>query len=428
MDTLTPISFRGRQAILGNTMDITEQKKADTERRNLELQLLQSQKLESIGTLAGGIAHDFNNLMMGIQGYASLMLLDMPDSHPHYVKLKAIETQVQSGADLTRQLLGFARGGRYEVRPTDLNELMKKTVALYGRTKKEIRIHEKYAQELWTVNVDRGQMDQVLLNILVNAWQAMPTGGDIFVETENVVLDETIAGPHGVPPGSFVRVSLKDTGVGMDEKTSRRIFEPFFTTKEMGRGTGLGLASVYGIIKGHGGFVQVTSEMGRGTMFAIYLPASEKQAVEARPAVPRLLKGNETVLVVDDEAIINEVAREMLETMGYHVITAQSGREALEIFRDKQQAIDLIILDMVMPDMGGRRTFELIHAMNPDIPVILATGYSIDGEAKEIMNRGARAFLQKPFKMDDLSQKIRDVLRNRSESGHAGHGEDRPRH
>jgi two-component system, cell cycle sensor histidine kinase and response regulator CckA len=412
LETVTSISFRGKRSILGNSMDITEQKKADGERRNLETQLLQSQKLESIGTLAGGIAHDFNNLMMGIQGYASLMLLDMPESHPHHARLKAIETQVKSGAELTRQLLGFARGGRYEVMTTDVNDLVRKTVALYSRTRKEIRIHETYAEGLSTVDVDRGQMDQVLLNILVNAWQAMPSGGDIFVETESAVLDEIASEPYRVPPGAYVRISLRDTGVGMDEKTKRRIFEPFFTTKEMGRGTGLGLASVYGIIRGHGGFVEVNSDMGRGTTFSLYLPASEKRTVEECSAAPLLLKGNETILVVDDEALITEVASEMLETIGYRVITAGSGREALEILRDKGNEVDLVILDMVMPDMGGRRTFELLRTMNPDIPVILATGYSIDGEAKEIMNRGARAFLQKPFKIDDLSQKIRDVMRD----------------
>jgi len=428
LETVTSISFRGKRSILGNSVDITEQKKAESERRNLEMQLLQSQKLESIGTLAGGIAHDFNNLMMGIQGYASLMLLDMPETHPHYARLRAIETQVKSGAELTRQLLGFARGGRYEVMATDVNDLVRKTVALYSRTRKEIRIHEKYGKGLRAVDVDRGQMDQVLLNILVNAWQAMPSGGDIFVETDNAVLDEIAAEPHGVPPGAYIRISLRDTGVGMDEKTKRRIFEPFFTTKEMGRGTGLGLASVYGIIRGHGGFVEVLSDMGRGTTFSLYLPASENRIAEVTSEAPMLLKGNETILVVDDEALITEVASEMLETIGYRVITARSGREALEILRDKGHDVDLVILDMVMPDMGGRRTFELLRTMNPDIPVILATGYSIDGEAKEIMNRGARAFLQKPFKIDDLSQKIRDVMRDRAAGVDLDGESGRPRH
>ncbi|MCG7853242.1 MAG: PAS domain S-box protein, partial [Methanosarcinaceae archaeon] len=238
----------------------------------LEKQLNQAQKLEAVGTLAGGIAHDFNNLMMGILGYASLMMLDIDECHPHYEKLKAIETQVQSGADLTRQLLGVARTGRYEVKPTNLNELLQKTASLFGRTKKEIRIHEKYEVSPWNADCDRGQIEQVLLNLFVNAWQAMPGGGEIYLETSNVNLDESYTKPCSVVPGRYIKISVTDTGTGMDEKTRERIFDPFFTTKEMGRGTGLGLASAYGIVKGHAGLINVYSERGHGTTFNIYIP------------------------------------------------------------------------------------------------------------------------------------------------------------
>ena len=247
-----------------------------TERKKLEIQLIQAQKMEAVGTLAGGIAHDFNNLLMAIQGNVSLMLMDLPSHHPERERLQQIEGCVRSGADLTKQLLGFARKGKYQVKPTDLNDLIDKASALFGRTQKGISIHKKLAKGVWTVEVDRGQMEQVLLNLLVNAWQAMPRGGDLYLETQNVFLDETYVQPFAVKLGNYVKTSVTDTGIGMDEETRQRIFEPFFTTKERGRGTGLGLATVYGIIKGHEGFITVYSEPNRGTTFNFYIPASAK--------------------------------------------------------------------------------------------------------------------------------------------------------
>ncbi len=274
LESVASVAYQGQAAVLGNNMDVTEIREAREKLEHMQEQLLQAQKLESMGTLAGGIAHDFNNLLMGIQGYASLMMLDLEEGHPHYEKLKAIESQVQSGSDLTRQLLGFARGGRYEVKPTDLNELVGKTARMFGRTKKEIRIDEKYEPGLWSVEADRGQLEQVFLNLFVNAWQAMPGGGDLSLETSNVELDEGFCRIYGIKPGSYVKMTVSDTGMGMDERTRQRIFDPFFTTKEMRRGTGLGLASAYGILKGHGGVITVWSEPGQGTRFEIYLPAS----------------------------------------------------------------------------------------------------------------------------------------------------------
>ncbi|MCX7636124.1 MAG: ATP-binding protein, partial [Syntrophales bacterium] len=316
----------------GITRDITERKLEEEKRKKLELQLLQAQKMEAIGTLAGGIAHDFNNLLMGIQGYVSLMLLDVPPGHQFHKRLQAIEQQVATGADLTRQLLGFARGGRYEIKKTDMNALIAKALVMFARAKKEIRVHERYAEDLWTVAVDRGQMDQVLMNLFVNAWQAMPMGGDLYVETRNIRIAEARTSPYEVKPGPYVRISVTDTGVGMDDETKKRIFEPFFTTREMGRGTGLGLASAYGIIKGHGGFIEVMSAKGMGTTFHLYLPAA-KDAVVGETALPDTIKkGQGTVLIIDDEEAIREVTAEMLRRLGYEVLTAAGGREGIDLY------------------------------------------------------------------------------------------------
>ncbi|MEN6466172.1 MAG: cache domain-containing protein [Syntrophaceae bacterium] len=390
--------------------DITMRRMEEEERKKLEQQVHQARKLESVGTLAGGIAHDFNNLLMGIQGYVSLMLLGMNRSDPDYEKLKSIESQVQSGAELTRQLLGFARGGRYEVKPTDLNELIVRSAAMFGRTRKEIRIHQKFAADLWPVDVDRGQIDQVMLNLYVNAWQAMPGGGDLVLETANVCLDASYELPGGIAPGRFVKASVTDTGVGMDETTRQRIFDPFFTTKEMGRGTGLGLASAYGIIKGHAGFIDVHSEKGHGTTFNIYLPASHREIVKEEEAKAEVKQGKETILIVDDEEMITGVTRDMLEGLGYRALIAGSGPEAIEAYAANQDKIDLVILDMIMPGMGGGETFDRLKSINPEIRVVLSSGYSMNGQARAILDRGVRSFMQKPFRLDELSHKVRESL------------------
>ncbi len=411
MGTFTPAMYQGQRAVLGEMMDVTALREAREEIERMQEQLIQAQKLESLGTLAGGIAHDFNNLLMGIQGYASLLLLETSESHPHHEKLKAIESQVRSGSDLTRQLLGFARGGRYEVKPTDLNDLLRKTVLLFGRTRKEIRVFENYTGRPLAVEADRGQLEQVFLNLLVNAWQAMPGGGELHVETSGVMLDEEDVRGHLVAPGRYAKAVIADTGVGMDERTLQRIFDPFFTTREMGRGTGLGLASAYGIVKGHGGFIQVSSEPGRGTAFGIFLPASDRLPTEEPQSRDDAMKtGCETVLVVDDEDVVRDVTKEMLEDLGYRVLTAGSGEDAVSLFRSRGGGIDLVILDLIMPGTGGGEVYDALRAMNPEVRVILSSGYSIDGKAREIMERGIHDFLQKPFRMEDLSRKVRSVL------------------
>jgi len=259
--------------IEGCVIDVTEKKQAAREKEKLQAKLQQAQKMEAIGTLAGGIAHDFNNLLMGIQGRTSLILADIGSDHPHFDPLTEIENYVGSAAELTKQLLGFARGGKYQVLSTDLNELLEKSSRMFGRTKKEITIHQNYQEDLWTVEVDRSQIEQVLLNIYVNAWQAMPGGGTLFIQTENVRLSKKFVKPFNMSPGGYIKITIKDTGVGMDAHTLKLVFDPFFTTKEKERGTGLGLASAYGIVKNHDGIITAQSKKGLGATLNIYLPA-----------------------------------------------------------------------------------------------------------------------------------------------------------
>jgi PAS domain S-box-containing protein len=383
-----------------------------SEQRRLEAQLQQAKKMESIGTLAGGIAHDFNNVLMNIQGRTSLMLLRIGSDHPFFEYLKGIEASVENAAGLTKQMLGFAKGGKYEVKTTDLNTLVKTTCEMFGRTRKEITIYEKYQTEIWAVEIDRTQIEQVLLNLLVNAWQAMPDGGNLYVETNNVLLGEDYTKPFGVEPGNYVKLSLTDTGVGMDEETRQKIFDPFFTTKEtMGRGTGMGLASAYGIIRNHSGIIDVYSKQGKGTTFDVSLPASEKEITRIEDRlIDDILMGTETVLLVDDEEGILAVAERMLKEMGYKVFVAAGGNEAVEVYNQNNRDIDLVILDIIMPDMGGGETYDILKESNPEVKVLLASGYTIDGQASEILDRGCNGFIQKPFKMRELSAKIREIL------------------
>ncbi len=249
-----------------------------------------------------------------------------------------------------------------------------------------------------------------MLNLYVNAWQAMPAGGELSLETQNTTLDETDTRPYHVEAGRYVKISVTDTGIGMDKKTQQRIFEPFFTTKGMGGGTGLGLASVYGIINNHGGYIEVYSEKGEGTTFTIYLPASEKQVMEEGELLGQALKGTETVLLVDDEDMIIDVGRQMLAMLGYKLLTATSGREAIELYKKNRTTVDMVILDMIMPDMGGGETYDAMKEINPKIKVLLSSGYSIDGQARQILERGCDGFIQKPFSIEELSKKMREIL------------------
>jgi signal transduction histidine kinase/ActR/RegA family two-component response regulator len=382
----------------------------EKEEESIWEQMFRAQKLESLGILAGGVAHDFNNLLMGVQGRASLMLMNRKDSETHVGHLKAIEEYVQSATGLTRQLLGFARGGKYHVETADMNEVLAHSADLFGRTKKEIRIRTCFEPEPWAVEIDRRQMEQVLLNLFVNAWQAMPGGGDLLLETENVLLDDETARSFQIHPGRYVRIEVTDTGTGMDDSTRERIFDPFFTTKKMGRGTGLGLASAYGIVKHHDGALDVQSEVGKGSTFLIYLPACDKEVIRNERPEETALRGTETVLLVDDESMILDVGRQLLTELGYRVLVAGSGQEALDVYKRSGETIRLVILDMIMPNMSGRQTFEALKAFDPGVNVLLCSGYSLDGQARSILRRGCNGFIQKPFDVRELSRKLRGIL------------------
>ena len=391
--------------------DIAEHKRVQAER-----ELLQAQKMESIGTLAGGIAHDFNNLLMGIQGYVSLMLHDHEISPKHRKRLMGIEDMVKSASELTGQLLGFARGGKYDVKTVDINELMAKTSGMFNRTRQEILIQKRLADGPILVEADQTQLEQVLLNIFVNAAQAMPGGGIMTLHCGEEHLAEPEAVHLGLKPGTYAYLSVSDNGIGMDEEIRKRVFEPFFTTKEMGHGTGLGLASAYGIIRNHGGIIDVQSAKGQGSTFTIYLPASEAETstftvTEKAPAA--MHDGSETILLVDDNTTVLETGEEMLQLLGYAVLTASSGSDALCLYQRHQEQIGLVILDMIMPGLSGYDTYASLKKLNPNVAVLLSSGYSIDSQASEMLEMGCNGFLQKPFTVQELSLTVRSILDGR---------------
>lgn len=394
----------------GSFENINERKEAEEEKKKLEARLIHAQKMEAIGTLAGGIAHNFNNLLTGILGNASLMLLDTDHDNPNYKRLNIIEKLVQSGSKLTSQLLGYAREGKYEIMPLSLNRLVRETFDTFGTTRKEIRIHDEFAKDLFGIKADQGQIEQVLWNLYVNAADAMPDGGDIFVKTMNVTHEDMTGKLYKPRLGNYILLTVRDTGVGMERETMERIFEPFFTTKDLSKGTGLGLASVYGIIKAHSGYIDVFSKKGSGTTFKIYLPASENKAIEEKKKAVNILRGTGTILLVDDEDMIIDVGHEILKKLGYKVLLARGGKEAIEVYKRYRDKIDVIILDMIMPDIGGGESYDRLKEINPKVKVLLSSGYSIAGQATKILQRGCNGFIQKPFNINELSKKLREIL------------------
>jgi len=406
----TVFEMNGEYNVISVIRNINELKEAQKEQSRLEAQLQQVQKMESIGTLAGGIAHDFNNLLMSIQGKTSILLYNINKDDAVYDQIKSIEQLIQNGAEITSQLLGLARRGKFEVNPEDLNKLVENSSEMFASTKKEIKFHRRYQENIWAVEISKNQIDQVLLNLFINASQAMPKGGDFYIETENVILDEVYVKPYRVEPGKFVKISVTDTGIGMDEETLQKVFDPFFTTKGEGKETGLGLASVYGIIKNHNGIINAYSEKGVGSTFNMYFPVTDKKVIDDIKPQEKIIKGSETILFIDDEKRIIETGKEMLEAIGYTVLLAQSGKDAIETYPKKSEIIDLVILDMILPEMDGSEIYDRLKDINSDVKVLLSSGFTQDGQATEILDKGCNGFIQKPFTLEQLSHKIREVL------------------
>jgi PAS domain S-box-containing protein len=400
----------GRKLYTVVVRDLTEQKK-------LQAQLLQAQRLESVGRLAAGVAHDFNNLLMVISGYTEILLDRCENDESARGLLQEVYKAGERAALLTRQLLAFSRKQIVEPQVLDLNAVVGAIDKMLRRLiGEDVVLAAAPAPDLGRVRADPGQLEQVLMNLAVNSRDAMPQGGRLTIETANAELDETYARSHaGVRPGRYVLLAVSDTGCGMSEEVQRHIFEPFFTTKEAGNGTGLGLATVYGIVNQSGGHVAVYSEVGRGTTFKVYLPAID-QAVSAGTAAAwptPVPTGTETILLVEDDEAVRGIARLALQLHGYTVITASNGEEAVRIVREHTGPIDLLITDVVMPGMSGRQVAEAVKALRPGIGVLYVSGYTDDAVVRHGVLHAETAFLQKPFTMVALATKVRQVLDQR---------------
>ncbi len=397
----------------GADTDITDRKRAEEENAALQDQLRQSQKVEAIGQLAGGIAHDFNNLLTVIQGNSQLSLMDLQEGDPLKANIEEIQEAAKRAADLTRQLLAFSRKQILEMRVLDLNQVLQRLDKMLRRViGEDIHLTMFLPESIWKVKADPGQIEQVIINLAVNARDAMPEGGKLTIETANVELDEEYAKRHiAVQPGRYVMLSMSDTGVGMTPEVRERIFEPFFTTKEKGKGTGLGLSTVYGIVKQSGGNVWVYSEPGQGTTFKIYLPQVDEPLEELREEVVKeISRGHETILLVEDEDVVRKLAVRVLKRQGYKVLEAPDGGKAFMLCEAYKEPIHLILTDVVMPGMSGRKLVDRLKVIHPEIKVLYMSGYTDNAILHHGILEPGTNFIQKPFTIDGLARKVREAL------------------
>ncbi|MBI5342574.1 MAG: PAS domain S-box protein [Deltaproteobacteria bacterium] len=413
--TVNYLEFDGKEYNCVSARDITKRVEAQERSRFLEAELLQAQKMEAIGSLAGGIAHDFNNLLTGILGYANLLKIKAKPGSEVLKAANVIQDAADRASQLTAQLLGFARRGKNLAVPVDIHRVIDDVSGLIERAMdKRIRIRKFFAPDAVTVVGDPTQLQQMLMNMAVNARDAMPEGGVLTFSTSVVRRDEIRSGSRSdLESGSYARIDLADTGTGIPESHLEKIFDPFFTTKEQGKGTGLGLAMVFGIVKNHGGYIEVESKVGAGSLFKIYLPLAdgkgrEEEIVSSRSAETE--EGRGSVLLIDDQETVREVCSAMLQTLGYRVSTASDGREGVEYYRRFGGNIDLVIIDMIMPNLGGRDCFREIKAMNPEVRAILSTGFSLDGAVQEIIDEGISGFIQKPYRLEQLSRAVSKAM------------------
>ena len=395
--------------------EITERKGAEEEKEKLQAQLIQSQKMEAIGTLAGGIAHDFNNSIQAISSYVQLMKLEATRNSQDSDYLNNILNSLKNANNLTKQLLTVSRKIKSKLRPTNLNDEILQVQTLLERTiPKMIDIEFDLAKDLKIIHADSGQIEQILLNLALNASHAMPGEGKITIETRNIVLDKDIRTTNrGADRGEYVLLKITDTGHGIEKEVQHRMFEPFFTTKEPGKGTGLGLSMVYSIVKNHHGHIECDSAPGAGTCFNIYLPVSTSANAlndEISTKKEKLATGNETILVIEDDESVLDALKRMLEHFGYSIITASNGEKAIDIYLVEQERIDLVILSLNMPGMGGRRCLERMLEIKPDLKTIVTSGYSSAAFVEDINKSGTFAFIEKPYQLEDLLRTIREVV------------------
>ena len=419
--TVNYIEFDGQEYRCASARDITERVRAQAESRQLQSQVLLARKIEAVSVLAGGIAHDFNNLLMAILGYADLLTHASQAGDDVRKAATVIRSSAERASQLTSQLLAFARKGKHLNVPIDLRKTTDDAVAsIESALGPGIRVVRRHHDGAAAIMGDPAQLEAALANLALNARDAMPEGGELTISTETAVLDEGFCRVHpGASPGRHVVVSFADTGVGIPRENLGRVFDPFFTTKEQGKGTGLGLSMVFGIVKSHGGYIDVESEVGKGAEFRIYLPAAAGEVLQleipyAAPPREEARPGIGTILVVDDQEPVRDVCSSMLRALGYRVVTASNGQEGLEHYRGSWREIDLVIVDMVMPVLGGPDCFRGMKEVNPEVRAILATGYSLEGAVQDMMNEGVLAFIQKPFRMDQLSQVVASAIARRT--------------